>query len=144
MHFVFSGLAFVFIYVDDLLVASRNMQEHLEHLRIVFERLQEFGLRINASKCVFGVPNLEFLGHEVSAEGIKPSTSRVEAIANFATPTSLHQTQRFVGMVNFYHRFIPRLAQRLAPIHAHMAKLQRVKAKSTKQFTWPEDCDVAF
>lgn len=80
MHQVFEGLEFVYIYFDDLLVASVNKEEHLRHMRLVFERLAKWGLRVKPEKLVLGVESLDFLGHFLSQEGVKPSTERVKAI----------------------------------------------------------------
>lgn len=112
------GLPFVFAYLDDLLVASASIEEHLQHLRALFQRLAEHGLLINGDKCEFGVPTLEFLGHRVDAQGITPLTSKVEKIQNFPLPTSIPQLQRFLGMVNFYRRFVPRCAAILRPLES--------------------------
>nr|VZI50651.1 unnamed protein product [Spirometra erinaceieuropaei] len=98
---VLRGLPFVYAYIDDLLVASRNAEEHKEHLALVFDRLDQFGVVINPSKCVLGVPSLDFLGHHVDAQGLHPLSSKVEAIRDFPPPTSKRQLQRFLSMVNF-------------------------------------------
>ena len=79
---VLRGLNFTFVYIDDILVASKNVNEHKEHLRILFERLVDADLRINSAKCQFGVTSLEFLGHNVTPNGILPSQERIEAIVN--------------------------------------------------------------
>nr|VZI28184.1 unnamed protein product [Spirometra erinaceieuropaei] len=68
---VLHGLPSVYTYIDDLLVASQNEEEHKEHLALVFDRLDKFGVVINPSKCVLGVPSLEFLGHHVNSEGLR-------------------------------------------------------------------------
>ncbi|BHF72701.1 hypothetical protein SprV_0401577000 [Sparganum proliferum] len=107
---VLRGLPFVYAYIDDLLVASRNAEEHKEHLALVFDRLDQFGVVIKPSKCVLGVPSLDFLGHHVDAQGLRPLFSKVEAIRDFPPPTSKRQLQRFLGMVNFYRRFLPNCA----------------------------------
>ncbi|BHF74825.1 hypothetical protein SprV_0501791300 [Sparganum proliferum] len=104
------GLPFLYAYIDDLLVASRNEEEHKEHLALVFDRLDKFGVVTNPSKCVLGVPPLEFLGHRVDSEGLRPFPSKVEAVRNFPPPTSKRQLQRFLRMVNFYRRFLPNCA----------------------------------
>ncbi|BHF75335.1 hypothetical protein SprV_0501843100 [Sparganum proliferum] len=113
---VLRGLPFVYAYIDDLLVASRNAEEHKEHLALVFERLDQFGVVINPSKCALGVPSLDFLGHHVDAQGLRPLSSKVEAIRDFPAPTSKRQLQRFLGMVNFYRRFLPNCADLMLPL----------------------------
>ena len=87
MHQVVRGLDFVFVYLDDVMVASRTPEEHREHLQLLFQRFEEYGLRIKASKCVFGVAKLSFLGHEITAEGICPLKERVDAILELPIPT---------------------------------------------------------
>nr|VZI50094.1 unnamed protein product [Spirometra erinaceieuropaei] len=113
---VLRGLPFVFAYIDDLLVASRNEDEHKEHHALVFDRLDKFGVVINPSKCVLGVPSLDFLGHQVDSEGLRPLPSKVEAVRNFPPPTSKRQLQRFIGIVNFYRRFLPNCADLMLPL----------------------------
>nr|VZI36105.1 unnamed protein product [Spirometra erinaceieuropaei] len=113
---VLRGLPFVYAYIDDLLVASSTTEEHMEHLTTVFDRLQQFGVVLNPSKCVLGVPSLEFLGHLVDSHGIRPLPSKVAAIRYFPTPTSKRQLQRFLGMVNFYRRFLPNCADLMLPL----------------------------
>lgn len=119
MNQVVRDLEGVFVYIDDILIASRNETEHRAHLRALFSQLSKFGLNIKTSKCVFGVPKLEFLGHEITEEGILPSEKRVEAIMSLPQPTSIHDIQRFIGMVNYYNRFINGLAQLINPIRGH-------------------------
>ncbi|BHF78006.1 hypothetical protein SprV_0602111600 [Sparganum proliferum] len=113
---ILRGLPFVYAYIDDLLVASRNEEEHKEHLALVFDRLDKFGVVINPSKCVLGVSSLEFLGHQVDSEGLSPLSSKVDAVRNFPPPTSKRQLQRFLGMVNFYRRFLPNCADHMLPL----------------------------
>ncbi|BHF80747.1 hypothetical protein SprV_0702387700 [Sparganum proliferum] len=107
---VLRGLPFVYAYIDDLLVASRNAEEYKEHLALVFDLLDQFGVVINPSKCVLGVPSLDFLGHHVGAQGLRPLSSKVEASRDFPPQTSKRQLQRFLGMVNFCRRFLPNCA----------------------------------
>ncbi|BHF77486.1 hypothetical protein SprV_0602059200 [Sparganum proliferum] len=113
---VLRGLPFVYAYIDDLLVASRNEEEHKEHLALVFDRLDKFGVVINPSKCVLGVPSFEFLGHHVDSEGLPPLTSNVEIIRDFPPPTSKRQLRQFLGMVNFYRQFLPNCADLMLPL----------------------------
>nr|VZI42314.1 unnamed protein product [Spirometra erinaceieuropaei] len=104
---VLRGLDFVYAYIDDLLVASSE-----------FERLDSFGVVINAAKCEFGVPSLIFLGHEVNSDGIKPVPEKVSAISTFPVPATINQLRRFLGMVNYYHRFLPHGATILQPLNS--------------------------
>lgn len=143
MNEVIKGLHFVYGYIDDLLVASKNEEEHKVHLQTLFERLLKFDIKINTSKCQFGVPALNFLSHKISSDGIKPSQEKVEAINNFPEPTSIKTIQQFVGMVNYYHRFIPGLAELLQPIHAHLATLLKMP-KTAKNFFWTDVCKESF
>lgn len=127
MHQGTKGLDFVFVYIDDVLIFSHSLNEHLNHLSMLFERLREYGLRIKPSKCVFGVEKLDFLSYEISKNGITPSEKRVLAIKDFLKPKSIKQLQRFIGMVNYYHRFIPNLARKLSPLYDYLTHLQKIK-----------------
>ena len=116
MDEVVRGLPFVFVYIDDLLVASDTEDEHESHLRQLFDRLQEYGIIINPLKCVFGVSSLTFLGHVVSEHGIRPLDEKVQHIRDFPAPNSLRKLREFLGLINFYRRFIPHCADILQPL----------------------------
>ena len=109
------GLEFVYAYVDDFLVASETEEQHREHLRILFERLNQYGVVINLAKCEFGVDEIAFLGHTVNAQGIKPLADRVKAINEAPLPENLKALRRCLGVINFYRRFIPGAAKILQP-----------------------------
>jgi len=111
-------LPHVFVYIDDLLIASRTREEHVVHLREVLQRLEENGLVLNGEKCVVGVREVEYRGHVVSAGGIRPLPEKVEAIACFPRPTTTKALQRYwyLGMLNFYRRFIWGAAGLLKPL----------------------------
>ena len=93
--------------LDDILITSRDREEHEQHLTVLFDRLQKHGLVLKLEKCLFGVPEIDFLGHHVSRHGIIPLTSRVQAIKDVPAPTTVKELERFIGMVNFYNIFIP-------------------------------------
>ena len=132
-----AGMDFVFIYLDDILKASKNEPTHLQHVRAVLTRLQEFGLVLNLSKCQFGLKQVEFLGHKTSATGAESLIRHVSAIQNFSPPSDVKQLQRFLGMINFYRRFLPNIAQTLKPPPAALKG-------STKDFKWSESMSAAF
>lgn len=140
---VVRGLDFVFAYIDDILVASKNEEEHKTHLKLLFKKLVEFGINIKTSKCVFNSTALDFLSHKVTPDGIFPSTDRTTAITNYPIPSSIKHLQRFIGMINYYHRFIPKLAELLIPLHAHVANLLKLPKKE-KHFSWPDSCNESF
>ncbi|KAJ8724718.1 hypothetical protein PYW07_015676 [Mythimna separata] len=112
------GLDFTYAYLDDFLVFSKDQKSHEQHLRQLFTRLKEYGMVINSSKCVFGVPEVNFLGYHITAEGTKPLLSKVEAVKNFPAPKTVRELRRFLGMLNFYRRFIPQAAALQAPLNA--------------------------
>ena len=140
MNKVLQGLDFVFAYIDDLLIASSSVEEHLEHLRLVFQRLDEHGIVINVPKSLFGVRELDFLGHHVDATGIRPLEEKVQVIREFPLPNTQRKLRRFLGLVNFYHRFIPGGATILQPLHC---LLKRTKRPSDPP-PWTDDTTTAF
>ena len=91
MDMILQGLPFVFCYIDDILIASEDYDQHIQHLREVFTRLDKNGLTINAAKCVFALSEIEFLGHTVNSDGIKPTLQRVQGIADAVVPTTVKQ-----------------------------------------------------
>nr|XP_054761143.1 uncharacterized protein LOC129267455 [Lytechinus pictus] len=116
MDTVICGLPFVYVYLDDILVASSSKDEHETHVRLLFDRLQEYGIIVNPSKCQFGASSLSFLGHTVDNTGIRPLSDKVKIIRDFPAPTSLTKLREFLGLINFYRRFIPRCAEVLQPL----------------------------
>jgi cleavage and polyadenylation specificity factor subunit 1 len=118
MNSVLQGLDSVFVYLDDILVASPNPEKHLSDLRALFDRLRVNGLIIRPEKCEFGVPALDFLGHRVDSNGIRPLPSKVRAVQLFEPPTKIRDMRRFLGMINYFHRFLPHAASVLQPLHA--------------------------
>ena len=104
---VLRGLDFCYGYIDDILIASTTPKEHLQHLRSVLRRLVDNGLTINPNKCVFGAESLDFLGHHVSSAGVTPLENNVQVIWSFPKPTSQRKLRQFLGLINFYRRFIP-------------------------------------
>ncbi|GFS92541.1 hypothetical protein TNCV_1160091 [Trichonephila clavipes] len=148
---VLRNLPFVFAFVDDILVASSSPEEHLQHLQILFTRLQQYGLSLKPSKCIFGVTTIKFLGFKVSESGIEPLSDRVDCILNFPQPTTLTQLRRFLGLFNFYRRFVPKAAHLLAPLNKFLEGIKNFK-KSKKvscknlcdSIQWTEEAEQAF
>ena len=110
-------LDFVFVYLDALLVTSPDHRTHKKHLKILFTRLAEYGIIIGPDNCQFGTTELSFLGHHVSAAGSSPLASAVDAIVHFVKPEKQRALRRYLGMINYYHRFIPNCANKLTPLN---------------------------
>ena len=137
MDTVCRGLDFVFVYLDDILVASTNYKQHSNDLQELFGRLKQHGLMINEKKCQFGVTEIDILGYHITSQEAIPKTEKVEAFQNLSQPTTIKGLQEFAGMVNFYHRFIPSAAKLMQPLY------QAIAGKS-KILTWSEDMIRAF
>lgn len=108
---------FCFGYLDDILLYSSSEEEHKSHLRQLFTRLKEYGVLINTSKCRWGQQEVTFLGYRVSSTGTRPLDDKVEAIQNYPPPKTVKELRRFLGMLNFYRRFVPNAAQLQAPLN---------------------------
>jgi hypothetical protein len=118
-------------------IASKSEVEHLVHLRAVFEVLTSNGLHINADKCVFAVPHVQFLGHAVSSSGVRPLVSHVEAIQAFPRPETVNDLQKFLGLLNIYRRFVPCAAHILKPLTDALAGRK-------KDLQWSQELQLAF
>ena len=138
MNEVFSDFLdiFVVIYMDDILVFSKDQAEHDRHLRLVLQRLREHKLYAKRSKCSLFQDHLEFLGHVVSAEGISMETDKVQAILDWPTPRTVTDVRSFLGLANYYRRFVQRYAQVAAPLTD--------LTKKDHPFKWDELQESAF
>ncbi len=97
---------FIYIYLDDILIFSHSLQEHVQHVRQVLQRLLENGLYVKAEKCVFHVQSVPFLGYIVSAKGVCMDPDKVKAVVDWPIPNSRKALQRFLGFANFHQHFI--------------------------------------
>ena len=142
------GLDFVFVYLDDLLVTSPDHRTHKKHFEILFTRLAEYGIIIGPDKCQFGTKELSFLGHHVSAAGISPLASAVDAIVNFVRPEKQRASRRYLGMINYYHRFIPNCGDKLTPLNQLLTAANeghtRLSPKSNFDLKWDESANSVF
>ncbi|GFT79585.1 transposon Ty3-I Gag-Pol polyprotein [Nephila pilipes] len=122
---VLSGINFVFPYLDDILIASTNERQHKDHLKIIFERSNSYGLKTNISKSVFGVREIEFLGYLISQEGSRPLPEKVQAIINCKKPETLHDLRTFLGMINFYRRYLKDAAKTQTLLHDYLKEAKK-------------------
>ena len=135
---VFQGMNWkmVLIYVDDFLILSQNFEQHLQHLKMVFERLDTANLKLSPAKCQFAVKEVKFLGHIVSKKGIQANPEKCEAIKNFPQPNNVKQLRSFIGLSNFYRKFIKDYSKKISPLNQLL--------KKGKKFVWCEKCQLAF
>ena len=137
MDEILGDLPRVFVYIDDILVASETPEQHLEDLNLVFKTLAENGLVVNRAKCALGKPSIEFLGYRVDATGVSPLPDRVAAIRETKPPKTVKDLQSYLGMLNYYRRFIPHAAHHLSPLF----EVLKGKPKTLK---WTPECQKAF
>jgi hypothetical protein len=127
---------FVVVFIDDILVYSKSMEEHKEHLRIILQRLQEHQLYTKFSKCEFWIKEVPFLGHVVSPEGIAVDPSKVKEVLEWKPPTTVSDVQSFLGLAGYYRRFIPNFSKITKPFTELL--------KKGNKYVWSKPCNEAF
>ncbi|KAK2441465.1 hypothetical protein QL285_012763 [Trifolium repens] len=127
---------FVVVFIDDILVYSRNEEEHVEHLRLVLQVLRESKLYANPSKCEFWLEEVNFLGHVISRDGIAVDPAKIDTVLSWKQPQTVTDVRSFVGLAGYYRRFIEGFAKIVAP----MTQLTR----KDQPFAWTEKCDSSF
>jgi hypothetical protein len=127
---------FVVVFIDDILIYSKNEEEHAQHIQIVLTCLREHQLYAKFSKCTFWLEEIQFLGHVLSANGIVVDPSKVKDILEWKTPTTVHQVRSFLGLASYYHRFILDFSKLMKPITSLL--------KNDTKFNWSSRCNEAF
>jgi hypothetical protein len=136
MYEVLGDLNFVEKYIDDLIIFSPDFELHLEHIKIVLKRLKERNLKINPEKCDWAQEGIKVLGHIIYKNQIRMDLDKIKVVQNWETPKNVNHVQRFLGLVNYYRRFIKDFAKKAAPIFKVL--------KQDKKFEWTTDCDESF
>ncbi|KAH0711565.1 hypothetical protein KY289_007524 [Solanum tuberosum] len=127
---------FVIVFIDDILIYSRNEEDHASHLRIVLQTLKDKELYAKFSKCEFWLKSVAFQGHIVSGDGIKVDTRKIEAVQNWPRPTSPTEIRSFLGLAGYYRRFV----EGFSTIASPLTKL----TQKTVKFQWSEACEKNF
>ena len=135
-NIVFAGLPFVMVYLDDICIMSKNHEEHVQHLKKVFERIQKHGLKLRLDKCHWGFDELEYLGHTISGKSRKPSPKYVKKVLKCVRPHSKKELQSYLGLVNWLCSYLPGHS-------AHTKILYELLHKKAK-FQWKDEHQAAF
>ena len=122
MENVLKNLKGVSVYLDDVLVAEVNEEDHLKNLDQVLTRLETTGFTLKKSKCAFALPSVQYLGHVIDAQGLHPSLQKIKAIANAPKPKNISELKSFIGLINYYNKFMPNLSFLLAPLYRSLKK----------------------
>lgn len=123
-------------YLDDIILFSHDLDSHLDRLQRLFERLREANLKLKPSKCQILQRQVKFLGFTVGRNGVSTDPDKVEAIRSWPTPQNLRQSRAFVGLCQYYRRFVPNFSEISAPLHA--------LTKKGARFHWSHECQNAF
>ena len=138
MQIILTGLEgkSCFVYLDDILVVSNTFEDHLSHLSEVLMRLRRAGLRLKPKKCLLLREEVPYLGHVLSASGIRPNPAKIETVQNFPTPTDVTKLRQFLGLAPYYRRFTCGFARIAHPLHR--------LTKKDVPYEWSSDCETAF
>lgn len=132
MDTMLADLGFAIAYLDDILVKSKNVQEHKEHIRAVFQRIEEFGFKLSAEKCEFFLKQIKYLGQIIDNQGRRPDPQRIEAIEKMPAPNNVAQLHSFLGLAQYYAIYIPKMHKLRAPLN-ELLKKGRTKVDLVKR-----------
>ena len=133
---VLAPFDFAFRYFDDIIIYSPDVATHLQHLEMIFQRWREVVLKLKMEKCSFLKKHIQYLGHIVSSEGIKPVPEKLSSIQWMPHPYTPKEVKQFLGLVGYYRKFIPRYAEIARPLNA-------LTRKDT-DFEWTDICQKSF
>jgi hypothetical protein len=127
---------FVVVFIDDILVYSKNEAEHTKHLHTVLQRLRDHQLYAKLSKCDFCLREIKFLGHTISQDRISVDPEKVQEVMDWKPPTTVRQIQSFLGLAGYYRQFIPDFSR--------IAKPMTELLKEGVRYEWSQKCEDAF
>ena len=136
MDTILQGVPGVVCYIDDILVTGETDSEHLRNLELVLLRLKKHGVKLKRSKCRFMQKSVEYLGHRLDSEGQHPTDEKLRAVIDAPTPRNVQQLRSFLGLLNYYSKFVPNLASILYPLNQLLQK--------DRKWSWSSDCAKAF
>ena len=136
MESLLCDLPNVCVYIDDILISGKTEADHLCNLELVLSRLSSAGITLKRSKCIFATTSVEYLGHIIDNKGLHPSPSKIQAIQQAPASTNVIELRAFLGLVNYYYKFLPNLSSTLSPLHLLLRK--------GTTWTWTESQQTAF
>jgi hypothetical protein len=136
MEQILQGIDGVLTYLDDIMISGSSEREHLERLDLVMTRLENHGLRLKVSKCAFLQQRVEYLGHVIDSDGLHPTPSKIQAILHASVPKNVSELRSFLGMLQYYARFIQNLSIMLKPLHNLL--------QTDVKWKWTPECHAAF
>ena len=136
IHQVLEGLPFAFGYLDDILVFSKSIEEHIMHVRQLFDRLRKASLKLTERKCNFLKKHVQYLGHLISGNGIEPVPEKLESLKEMPPPPNQKEVRRFLGFTGYYRKFIPR--------YSDIARPLTNLTKKDLDFEWTSECQQSF
>jgi hypothetical protein len=119
-----------------MVVTGDSDDSHLDNLEKVLDRLEQYGIKVNKDKCAFLQKRIRYCGHEIDANGLWKCNDKVEAVCNTPAPHDVSSLRAYLGVLNYYHRFLPNLATIVKPMTVLLEK--------NRKFTWSNECDIAF
>jgi len=138
MNLAVRGMNFDFclVYLDDIVVFSKTLEEHTRRLELLFERLRLAKLKLKPFKCHLMQVEIAFLGHVVSKDGVLTDRAKIEAVRTWPTPTSFTEVRSFLGLASYYRRFVDSFAKKAIPLYR--------LAEKGRQFEWTDECELAM
>ena len=133
---ILRGIPGVVCYLDDRLITGKSEADHLRNLEDVLHRLRKHGVRLRLDKCSFFQHSVDYLGHCINGAGIHTSNDKVEAILKARPPKNVQELRSFIGLINYYAKFIPNLSSILPPLHDLL--------RASKHWAWTKQCRRAF
>ena len=127
---------FVMVYLDDVIIYSKTFNEHLKHIEEVLDRIREANLRLKAEKCTFAADKLQFLGHVVGKEGVKPDPEKVDKIVNYSVPKNIRELRGILGLFSYYRRFIKDFSKKADSLYELL--------KKETAYSWTDKQQKAF
>lgn len=123
-------------YIDDILIFSKSFEEHVNHLSKLLNAIMKEGFRLKLSKCTFALDSVQYLGHTIRYNSISPMKDNLISIRNFPVPKNQKNVRQFLGKINYYNEYVPKISLILEPLHKLLRKGQN--------FIWSDECQEAF